>query len=299
VESVPDESVVEPDARVLALVLTFDAPEALRGCLEAISAQDCRPDILVIDNASPDPVTDIVARFPGARIQRLHDNVGPAGGHAAGLRAFLDGDAEYAWVMDDDCQPDPRGLRAQLALARSRLQPAVVMPTVVDADTRESYKGYGWSGVLLPRAVVGAVGVPNEDLFWWSEDTEYLQWRIPNAGFDVCWSSASTIEVNRRYPHADKPPWKYYYEVRNQVYYRLYVQRAGDRRPIPRHLRLHVRAWRASRAVTKLALRVVVREHDQRAKKLVMVARGTADGLRGRLGHSVLPDRSDRPAPIH
>jgi GT2 family glycosyltransferase len=291
---------IEPDPRILALVLTFDAPNALLGCLEALQAQDRRPDdILVIDNASPDPVTEIVSRFPGARIARLEANGGPAGGHAVGLRAFLESGADYAWVMDDDCQPDPQALRAQLALARSRPRPAVVMATVVDADTRESYRGHGWSGVLLPRAIVGAVGVPNEDLFWWSEDTEYLQWRIPNAGFDVCWSNASMIEVKRRFRHTEKPPWKYYYEVRNQVYHRLYVQRAGDlRRPIPRHLRLRVRAWRASRAVTKLAVRAVVREHDERGKKLVMVARGATDGLRGRVGRTVLPDRSDRPAPI-
>jgi hypothetical protein len=179
-------------------------------------------------------------------------------------------------------------------VARSRSEPCIVLATTVDADTRASYHGHGWCGVLIPRSIVAAVGVPNEDLFWWTEDTEYLQWRIPSAGFAVLWSDARVV-VTRRAPAGGKPAWKYYYETRNQVFHRLYVQRAGDRRPVPRHLRPEVRAWRAWRAFARLSVRALVRERDHRAQKLSMVVRGGIDGVRGRLGRTVAVDGSDRP----
>jgi rhamnopyranosyl-N-acetylglucosaminyl-diphospho-decaprenol beta-1,3/1,4-galactofuranosyltransferase len=286
----------QTDARVLCLVLTFDAPASLRTCLDSLDAQTLTPDgVIVVDNASPIGIDDIVAEFRTARVERLAENRGPAGGHAAGLRAFLEGDAEFAWVMDDDCRPEPGALAAQVALARSRPNPCVVLSTAVDANTRSTLQGHGWCGVLIPRSVVRSVGLPNEDLFWWTEDTEYLQWRIPNAGFEVCWSEGSRVEIHRRPPDAKKPPWKYYYESRNQVYHRLYVQRAGVRRPIPRHLRIRVRVWRAGRAIAKLGIRALVREDDHRGEKLVMVSRGALDGLRGRLGRTVSVGSSDRP----
>jgi rhamnopyranosyl-N-acetylglucosaminyl-diphospho-decaprenol beta-1,3/1,4-galactofuranosyltransferase len=281
---------------VLGLILTFDAPDSLAGCLGALQDQTHAPDdTLVVDNASPDPVDGVVAGLPAVRVQRLGENLGPAGGYAAGLRAFVDSDADYAWVMDDDCRPEPDALAEQLELARSYVEPCVVLATVVDADTRVAYRGHGWCGVLIPRSVVEAVGVPNEDLFWWTEDTEYLQWRIPNAGFAVLWSPAR-VAVTRRAAAVGKPAWKYYYETRNQVFHRLHVQGSSNRYPVPRHLRARVRVWRAGRAFAKLGVRAAVRERDDRTRKLVMVVRGGWDGVRGRIGRTVAVDGSDRPA---
>ena len=40
-----------------------------------------------------------------------------------------------------------------------------------------------WCGFVLSREIVLSVGLPMGELFWWAEDTEYLQWRIPDAGY--------------------------------------------------------------------------------------------------------------------
>jgi hypothetical protein len=93
----------------------------------------------------------------------------------------------------------------------------------------------------------------------------------------------------------DKPAWKYYYESRNQVYHRLHVTRPGPERPVPRHLTVRVRARRAGRSVTRLAAGAVWHERHGRLRKLLMVGRGMVDGLLGRLGRTVVPDRPDRP----
>lgn len=279
--------------RVQAVVLTFEARDSLARCLDALVAQERRPDaILVVDNHSSTVVDDLVAAVPGATLLRLDDNLGPAGGYAAGLREFLVGGAEWAWVMDDDCIPRPNALAAQLAVAApDRLW----LSSMVDADTGEAADTHGWCGVLLSREIVTNVGVPREDLFWWSEDTEYLQWRIPVAGYPTTRCEDAIVEVTRGRADAEKPAWKYYYESRNQVFFRLHVQRPEGAIPDMPHLTRRVRGARAARAVGKLVVRAGLRERSGRPQKLLMIVRGTLDGLRGRLGRTVVPDDPNRP----
>ncbi len=280
-------------ARVMAIVLTFDARDALEDCLRGIRAQTRALDtLLVVDNASTVPVDDLVEPVPHASLLRLPDNLGPAGGYARGLQAFLDSDATHAWVMDDDCVPAADALARQLSVVATA---PVVLSRMLDRDTSAVIDTQGWCGVLLARAVVEAVGVPDAQLFWWSEDTEYLQWRIPRAGFRVERCEDARVEVRKARPDAAKPAWKYYYEARNQVYYRMVTQHV-DAEPVPTWLTWRVRAGRAARSVGKLAARAVVRERHQRLRKLTMVGRGTVDGLRGRLGRTVLVDVADRPS---
>jgi GT2 family glycosyltransferase len=223
-------------------------------------------------------------------------NVGPAGGYAAGLTEFLSSEHDHAWLIDDDCVPAPDALATQLERATLDEPQPVVLATMVDHATREITNTQGWCGVLVPRAVVAQVGVPDAALFWWNEDTEYLQWRIPRSGFKVVRSEQARVAVSRS-RLTGKPAWKYYYEARNQVYYRVHTQRPRGPRagPVRRPLKRRVRWWRATRSVTRLAVRAVVRESDDRGAKVAMVWRGTRDGIAGRLGATVPVDTADRP----
>jgi rhamnopyranosyl-N-acetylglucosaminyl-diphospho-decaprenol beta-1,3/1,4-galactofuranosyltransferase len=278
---------------VMAVVLTYDAPDALERCLAAIASQTRRPDaVLVVDNAS---VPRVLVADGSASVLRLDTNLGPAGGYAAGLDEFLRTDHCWAWVLDDDVAPDPGALGAQLAAAGRTDGPCLVMATMVDDATGSVDNTQGWCAVLVARDIVSSVGLPDASLFWWNEDTEYLQWRIPRAGYPVVRAEDARVQVTRGRPTSAKPAWKYYYEARNQVHYRLHTQRPSSGEMVPRHLRSRVRRWRAARAVTKLAVRSVVREREGRAAKLWMVARGAIDGVRGRLGRTVAPDAADRP----
>lgn len=281
-----------PRGEVLAVVLTHDGRPGLERCLGAIARQTApAARVLVVDNASSVPVDDLVEAVRG-EVLRLAENAGPAGGYAAALRAFEASTYGFAWVMDDDCEPRADSLAALL----SRAAPdRVLLSSMIDRDTGEVSNTQGWCGVLLPRAVVAKVGVPAAELFWWTEDTEYLQWRIPRAGFDVERCNDAVIAVSRTRGSDEKPAWKYYYEARNQVYYRLWTQRPGDERPRPRHLRFRVRVWRAARSVAKLAVRAVWRERARRPAKVTLIARGTWDGIWRRLGRTVAADDPHRP----
>jgi rhamnopyranosyl-N-acetylglucosaminyl-diphospho-decaprenol beta-1,3/1,4-galactofuranosyltransferase len=281
-----------PRAGCLGIILTFDSRVALERCLAALAAQTIPPEeVLVVDNASAEPVDDLVGAVPNARLLRLPENVGPAGGYAAGLTEFLASGYERAWLVDDDCVPAPDALAAQLGRSDAS---TVVLATMVNRATREITNTQGWCGVLIPRAIVAEVGVPDADLFWWNEDTEYLQWRIPRAGFTVVRSEHALVDVSRS-RSAGKPAWKYYYEARNQVYYRVHTQRPRGNDHVRRTLTRRVRWWRATRSVSRLGVRALVRESGHRVTKLMMVIRGTRDGIAGRLGRTVAVDAPDRP----
>lgn len=261
--------------RTWAVVLTHNAPDRLRRCLRAISSGILTPQVtLVIDNASRvaaeiDPGAD---GHPGVRFLRLPENLGPAGGYAAGLRAFADSEADLAWVMDDDCEPDPDCL-SHLVERHLPSPTALLFPRESEPDGRvTNYPA--WSGVLIPKEIVRAVGLPLESLFWWAEDSEYLKWRIPRAGFPVIRVAEAHLVHHRIRGSGPRPAWKYYYETRNNVYLRLYVQRG----------------WRAYRrlaiGIPRTLVRILMKE-DDRAVKLRLFVRGVYDGSRRRLGKTV------------
>jgi glycosyltransferase involved in cell wall biosynthesis len=74
----PDQVRPGPDSSVLALVPHFCCEEWLPDCLEALVSQTRPPEgIVVIDDASPDPPTGIVTRFPQVTLLQATENVGP------------------------------------------------------------------------------------------------------------------------------------------------------------------------------------------------------------------------------
>jgi rhamnopyranosyl-N-acetylglucosaminyl-diphospho-decaprenol beta-1,3/1,4-galactofuranosyltransferase len=261
---------------VVALVLTHNSPVDLMACAEALRAQTHAPSrIVVVDSASRPP-----ARVPdGVEVLRLDQNLGPAGGHARGLEAFLGGPGDAAWVLDDDMIPDPACLRHLVEALAESANLAIGFPAVFldGAPTPAWYPA--WCGVLLPRSVVEAVGVPRAELFWWAEDTEYLQWRMRERSVRVVRVPEAHVVHRRSRAAAGRPAWKVYYEVRNSVYYRLRVQ-GLSRRTLARLVR----------ALGRLVGQVLFRE-DHKARKLWLFARGLMDGVRGRLGIRVaVPD---------
>lgn len=261
---------------VLATVLTYNAPRALVQCLEHIANQSRRPDsVVVVDNASVQPAEEVIRSaglsLPSIRIVRQAQNGGPAGGHAAGLREFVSSAFDLAWVMDDDCVPEEKCLEELLKVAVRKRDAAFVFPMWVQPDG--SVTQYpAWCGFLIGRDIVRKVGLPLEELFWWAEDTEYLFWRIPQAGYAMVHTHSAVVRHTEvRHVHGN-PPWKYYYESRNNVYLHVHVMQ--NVRRLPKKLALTVG-------------RALIREEQGRAVRLLMTARGVADGFRGRLGKRV------------
>jgi GT2 family glycosyltransferase len=260
-----------PERRIVAVILTHNAPESLGRCLRAIAGQTAPPEaVLVVDNASAPPAalppTDV---FPiSARLVRSDVNTGPAGGYATALAEFLGSEYLHAWVLDDDMVPEAACLERLWSVAAQDPERAFLFPLSQQVDGSLGVWP-SWCGLLVSRQIVEAVGLPMEELFWWAEDTEYLQWRIPEAGFPQQVVPDAVVHHQAVRQGGPVPLWKYYYESRNMLYVHLYVKRRIGRYP---------------RSLSKLVARSLLREQDGRLRRVAVIARGLADGVRGRLG---------------
>jgi rhamnopyranosyl-N-acetylglucosaminyl-diphospho-decaprenol beta-1,3/1,4-galactofuranosyltransferase len=256
---------------IMAVVLTHNAPDSLERCLRAIAGQTVPPDsVLVVDNASDPPASpgDPTEASPPIRLLRSEVNTGPAGGYAYALAEFLSSGFGHAWVLDDDMVPDPSCLERLWAVAEREPDSAFVFPISRQPDG-SSGLWPSWCGFVIARQIVDAVGLPMADLFWWAEDTEYLQWRIPEAGFNMQVVGDALVDHDP-IRHGDGVPlWKYYYESRNMLYVHLHVKRRLGRYPLN---------------MSKLLARAILRERGGRVRRLAVMARGLTDGVRGRLG---------------
>jgi rhamnopyranosyl-N-acetylglucosaminyl-diphospho-decaprenol beta-1,3/1,4-galactofuranosyltransferase len=275
--------------RVVALILTHNAPSSLARCLAAVGNQTEVPEeIVVVDNASEPPVQVPDSGRP-LRVIRSEVNGGPAGGWAIALRDFLASDFTHAWVMDDDIVPEPSCLSTLWDAVREAPASAFAFPVSLQPDGAVGRWG-SWCGFLISREIVEEVGLPLEALFWWAEDAEYCEWRIPQAGYPRRIVDEAVVHHDAIRQGRDIPPWKYYYESRNSLYYHLYVMHRVGRYP---------------RKITGLVLRSVARQKKDRIRCLGAVCRGVSDGARARLGiryevsslheHDLSPTASNAP----
>ncbi len=259
------------ERRVLALVLSHNAPQSLARCLAAIGAQDQGPEkVVVVDNASEPPVQLETLPPLGMPVEILRSEVngGPAGGWALALRYFLNSGHTHAWLMDDDIVPEPACLDRLWTAALDDIDEAFVVPISIQPDGTVGRWG-SWCGFMIARKIVATVGLPMEELFWWAEDTEYCHWRIPQAGFNRRVIEDAVVHHDAIRRGGELPTWKYYYEARNMLYYHLHV--------------MHRVGW-FPRNATRLLVRCVVRQRTNRMRCLVAIARGFHDGARQRLG---------------
>ena len=259
---------------VVAVVVTFEAPDRLRNCLATLAAQTRLPDrVVVVNNGAPLAgrlaVPDSVVVPDSVAVIDSVTNTGPAGGFHVGMEKALDLGATWLWLMDDDIEVPHDCLEGLLALgAVGGVEPQMLWPTQVNlAGETENYPG--WYAVLVSRSAVLLGGLPRADLVWWIEDTEYLQWRLPRSG--VAQRRAPHVRVvhGDARPDARRPAWKTYYETRNTVWYRTRVSRG-------------VRPGGLVRVLAVLALQSA-RGPDRR-RRCGAFAKGVIDGIAGRLG---------------
>lgn len=267
------------ELRVLAIVVAYNSPAALHRNLASLAAQSRQLDgVLIIDNSQPDPLDlagfglPIMAR---TTVVRPGSNLGPAGGFALGLATFLeDRSFTHAWLMDDDCYPEAAALGLLVERAATMRKGSVVYPAAVYEATGVAMNYLGWSGALIDRLAVQMAGLPMAELFWWAEDTEYLQHRLPRKSVVSARVDESRILYDLVRRTDDKPAWKYYYEVRNDIWFRT---RAEGCAHLGRLIRTLIRQ-----------LGSALLRHGS-PEKVAMYFRGLVDGVTGRLGVRVVP----------
>ena len=99
---------------VAAVVVTYNRLEMLEKCVACLKRQSSACGILVIDNASTDGTERWLEGRDDVQTFRLERNTGGAGGFNYGMRKAAELGYAFAWVMDDDCLPEPDALEKLL-----------------------------------------------------------------------------------------------------------------------------------------------------------------------------------------
>ena len=236
---------------VVAVVVTHNRPEELMLVMRALQGQTRVPErILVLDNASTVPASDILAGFPFVEIVRSEVNSGGAGGFSLGIDAALVHSPDWLWLMDDDAVPRPDALERLLeqvpSLEKKTNQLGALCCAVYEFDAlapmhrRRFFMPFAWEqavslvlysaatvqidtgsfvGLLLSAKAARLVGLPNADFFLAYDDTEYFL-RLLNAGYSNWLVPASKIDHLRSASARLRSSFfgpKHYYNIRNRL----------------------------------------------------------------------------------
>jgi GT2 family glycosyltransferase len=206
---------------VYVLVLNYNNWSDTNECLASLQGLEYqRLHILVLDNGSMDgSVQTIRERFPSIEIIALAENLGFAKANNLGIRAALERDADYVWLLNNDTRVDPRALAAMVRKAESDLKIGAVGSAIYSMAEPESLQAWGggyvslWSGrsrhfhdpvpdqriqyltgasLLLRRSVLESVGFLDEGFFFYGEDADYC-FRMRRAGWRLAVAADSKV----------------------------------------------------------------------------------------------------------
>lgn len=261
-------------AKIGAAVVTHNRLDYLKICLQKIQSQTWRDfDVLVINNNSGDGTKAYLQEQKDLYQIHLEENTGPAGGFYEAIHFFTEkGGYDYLWLMDDDLFPAKDCLEELVKAAEDN---RLMYPCVRDKGFN-SVKYPGWYGFLLPVNLALKAGLPMKELFFWVEDTEYIQYRIEQKLKSPIKRVPRAKVVHFTHTTKARKPWRYYYEVRNMLYYRLYVQEG----------RQFMRGFKILRSGAKLFLLSVKSGNPD---NVLHFCRGLKDGLFGKIGKTVEP----------
>ena len=237
-------------ARVCAVVVTYNRRELLVECLDAVLGQT-RPveHVLVVDNASTDGTGSMLSAHDyvskGVEALTLAANEGSSGGFHAGMTEAASRDFDWLWVMDDDTIPSPTAL-AELFNALDRLdglpEPSILASKVVWTDGKVHpmnppaphpldidlfldaiergvvpIRSNTFPSLLVKTESVRRHGAPRKGFWIWADDMDFTQ-RIlrDEIGYAV---PASVALHKTKTAHA---PWhggeRFYFAVRNGLF---------------------------------------------------------------------------------
>lgn len=280
-----------------AVVASFRPDDALLR-LVTILVVDC--DVLVIDDGSGAGEWDGVYRAvddTGAGVVRRASNDGIAAALNTGAQTLFDAGAPVVFTFDQDSTPPPDFVARMTAAARAardlgRRVAALVPETFAEVrQARGPEVGPGlWaarsviqSGMLIPRDAWDGLGPMRDDFFIDLVDTEFelralvRGWQVLAVrGVSMPHSLGRRVRLQLlpgvRLTTSVSTPFRFYYRARNRILLtRMYIRRKPAR-------------ILAGAAIDFVFFVVAVLGARPRRALFGILARGAADGLRGRRG---------------
>jgi GT2 family glycosyltransferase len=207
---------------VTVVVVTWQGAHLLPACLDSLRRQTMTHAVVVVDNASTDSTTELLAeRYPEVSVVQTGANLGFAGGAQSGLEAA---GTPYVALLNNDAVAEPDWLAAlvthlekhpEAAAVTSRMllegtAPPLLNNTGVvlldddygaDRDLRAApgtrpapgpVFGFSGGAALLRRSAVEAAGGFPRPFFLYYEDTD-LSWRLRLAGWEIRYEPAAVV----------------------------------------------------------------------------------------------------------
>ena len=188
-----------PNKSVVAVIVTFNRKELLKESIQALlNCQYSNLRILVVDNASTDGTFEFIQDCVDNQTvlyENTKENLGGAGGFNYGIRQALYLDADYIWIMDDDCIVSTTALSALLDFATKvkddfgylssyvkwtdgspcvmNVQRTSIKKEISNFDKSQKVKLASFVSLFLNKKAVEDVGLPIRDFFIWGDDWEY------------------------------------------------------------------------------------------------------------------------------
>lgn len=198
---------------VAAVVLSWNGRDDTLAALRSLAGEEV--DTIVVDNASEDGSAGAVAQeFPAVELVQNDRNLGYAGGMNVGIRRALELGADHVLLLNNDVEVEPGAVAALVSEAdgAGALSPLITFASHPETvwyagasfDPKRGYhgrhRGFGrpaaeFTGVseteracgaamLIPRAALTKVGLFDEKLFAYHEDTDWSL-RARSAGLPV------------------------------------------------------------------------------------------------------------------
>ena len=238
--------------RVAVVVLSWNGREDTLACLRSLESVLYRPlDVVVLDNGSTDGTADaVVVEHPRATVVRNERNLGFAGGMNTGIGVALDRGADAVLTLNNDMvvEPDFVGPLVTALASERRVGAACAQILFADDpprvwyagaryDPRRGYQGrqIGYGGpprapaapyetdracagaMLVPRPVLEVVGLFDESLFAYAEDTDWSL-RAHAAGYRLLVVPASVVRHRvSASSGGESSPATLYYDLRNGI----------------------------------------------------------------------------------
>lgn len=202
-ESFPDPFLFQSPLVTIEIV-TWNRKEKLYRCIEsAVSQKYPNFNILVIDNASTDNTSEMVAReFPCVSLVHAGRNRGCPSARNLG---FSHCRGKYIYMLDDDGWLDPDAVAYAVSRAESDAAIGVVMSRVHELEEGKIVRGrldyfqqfvflssFGGGCSLIRREVLEKVGAFPDDFFGQAEESD-LALRMLDAGYFCCLEPASVM----------------------------------------------------------------------------------------------------------
>ena len=301
--------------KIAGVVVTYNRKEDLLKNVEMVFKQRKQFDrFYIIDNCSTDGTYEYLKErdiLSGTIIKyiRLNENSGGAGGFWTGVKVASEEGYDLICLMDDDGRPYDEFTIEHLYKKAVELNQSgyesLMINSVVTYDGKNLSFGLGsittiddlmkqsendefvnyinpFNGTLLSKKLISEIGLPNKDFFIRGDDTDY-QNRASNAGAYIVTVTNSiyyhpTFELykvkwrGRIVRVGICSPWKAYYQIRNYVF-----QKKRD--------------YGIISAIKEFVFQMYCAKQCNPEYKQcrAFMFKGLYDGMRGKLGRTVLP----------